>query len=65
MVFADLNDKNIDIPNSKIKMDINKNKKLTDQSPIKLSWKNEQGITFEKILIALDLKNHFTIKQSD
>ena len=39
------------------------NNKLTDQSPIKISWTNDQGITFEK-KIALDDKYLFSIKQS-
>ena len=56
------NDKNIDIPNSNSVWSVSGNNKLTDQSPIKLSWTNEQGITFEKE-IALDDKFLFTIKQ--
>ena len=55
-------DKNIDIPNSETIWSIDGNNKLTDQSPIKLSWKNKQGITFEKE-ISLDDKFLFTIKQ--
>jgi YidC/Oxa1 family membrane protein insertase len=55
-------DKNIDIPNSNSIWSINGNNKLTDQSPIKLSWTNKQGITFEK-QITLDDKFLFTIKQ--
>ena len=55
-------DKNIDIPNSESIWSIDGNNKLTDQSPIKLSWKNKQGITFEKE-ISLDDKFLFTIKQ--
>ena len=38
------------------------NKILTEQSPIKLSWTNNQGITFEKE-ISLDNKFLFNIKQ--
>ncbi len=56
-------DKNIDIPNSDSVWSIVGNNKLTDQSPIKLSWSNKQGITFEKE-ISLDDKYLFTIKQS-
>ena len=56
-------DKNIDIPNSDTMWSIIGNNKLTDQSPIKLSWTNNQGITFEKE-ISLDNKYLFTIKQS-
>ena len=56
------NDKNIDIPNSNSIWSVIGNNKLTDQSPIKLSWSNNQGITFEKE-ISLDDKFLFTIKQ--
>ena len=56
-------DKNIDIPNSDSVWSIVGNNKLTDQSPIKLSWSNNQGITFEKEIF-LDDKYLFTIKQS-
>ena len=56
------NDKNIDIPNSDSIWSIDGNNKLTNQSPIKLSWTNNQGITFEKE-ISLDNKYLFTIKQ--
>ena len=55
-------DKNIDIPNSNTIWSISKNNKLTNQSPVKLSWTNNQGITFEKE-ISLDDKFLFTIKQ--
>ena len=55
-------DKNIEIPNSESVWSIIGNNKLTDQSPIKLSWKNKQGIIFEKE-ISLDDKYLFTIKQ--
>ena len=55
-------DKNIDIPNSNTIWSITGNQKLTDQSPIKLSWTNDQKITFEKE-ISLDDKYLFTIKQ--
>ena len=57
------NDKNIDIPNSDSIWSIVGNKKLTNESPVKLSWANNQGITFEKE-ISLDNKYLFTIKQS-
>ncbi len=56
------NDKNIDIPNSETEWSIIGNDKLTSQSPIKLAWTNNQGITFEKI-ISLDEKYLFNIKQ--
>jgi YidC/Oxa1 family membrane protein insertase len=55
-------DKNIDIPDSETVWSIIGNNKLTDQSPVKLSWTNDQGITFEK-QISLDNQYLFTIKQ--
>jgi membrane protein insertase, YidC/Oxa1 family, N-terminal domain len=55
-------DKNIDIPNSDSVWSISGNNKLTDQSPIKLTWTNNQDITFEKE-ITLDDKFLFTVKQ--
>ena len=55
-------DKNIDIPNSDTVWSIVGNDKLTDNNPIKLSWTNKQGITYEKE-ISLDDKYLFTIKQ--
>ena len=55
-------DKNINIPNSESIWTISGNNKLTYQSPIKLSWTNDQGIIFEKE-ISLDDKFLFTIKQ--
>jgi len=55
-------DKNIDIPNSDTIWSVVGNNRLTNQSPIKLSWSNNQGVTFEK-LIFLDDKFLFTIKQ--
>ena len=55
-------DKNIDIPNSETIWSIIGNNKLTDQNPIKLSWTNDQGITFEKV-ISLDDKYLFSVKQ--
>ena len=55
-------DKNIDIPDSNSVWTVSGNSRLTDQSPVKLSWTNDQGITFEKE-IALDDKFLFTIKQ--
>ena len=55
-------DKNIDIPNSETIWSIIGNNKLTYQNPIKLSWTNDQGITFEKE-ISLDDKYLFSIKQ--
>ena len=55
-------DKNVDVPNSDTIWSIEDNNKLTDKSPIKLSWSNEQGLKFEKI-ISLDDKYLFTVKQ--
>ena len=55
-------DKNIDIPNAETIWKIKGNNKLTNQTPIELSWTNNQGITFEKE-ISLDDKYLFTIKQ--
>ena len=56
-------DKNIEIPNSESIWSVLGNNKLTEQSPVKLSWANRQGITFEKE-ISIDDKYLFTIKQS-
>ena len=56
-------DKNIDIPNSDSIWSVIGNNKLTNQSPVKLTWSNKQGITFEKE-ISLDDRYLFTIKQS-
>ena len=56
-------DKNIDIPNSESIWSVLGNNKLTEQSTVKLSWTNKQGIKFEKE-ISLDDKYLFTIKQS-
>jgi len=54
--------KNIEIPTAETIWSVLGNNKLTDQSPIKLSWTNNQGLTFEKE-ISLDDKFLFTIKQ--
>ena len=54
--------KNIDIPNSNTVWKVEGNKKLTNNSPIKLTWANSQGITFEKH-ISLDDQFLFTVKQ--
>ena len=48
-------DKNINIPNSNTIWKINGNDKLTNNTKIKLSWTNDQGIIFEKE-ISLDDK---------
>ena len=56
-------DKNIEIPDSNSEWSVIGNTKLTNLSPLKLTWTNKQGITFEKE-ISLDDKYLFTIKQS-
>ena len=55
-------DKNIDIPDSNSIWSVSGNNKLTNQSPVKLTWSNNQGIKFEKE-ISLDDNFLFTIKQ--
>ncbi len=55
-------DKNVEIPNSNSLWSVAGNKKLTAESPIKLTWANDQGITFEKE-ISIDDKFLFTVKQ--
>ena len=54
--------KNIDVPDASTIWEITGNKKLTNNNPIKLIWKNSQGITFEKH-INLDDQFLFTIKE--
>ena len=54
--------KNIDVPDSNTVWKVEGNKKLTNKNPIKLTWSNAQGITFEKH-ISLDDQFLFTIKQ--
>ncbi len=54
--------KNVKIPNSNSIWSVSGNKKLTAESPIKLTWTNDQGITFEKE-ISIDDKFLFTVKQ--
>ena len=56
-------DKNIDIPNSETLWSQVGNNKLTEKTPIKITWTNKQGLTFEKE-INLDDKYLFTIKQT-
>ena len=55
-------DKNVDVPNSKTVWSLEGNNKLTDKSPIILSWTNNQGLTFKKE-ISLDDEYLFTVKQ--
>ncbi|MDB9739199.1 membrane protein insertase YidC [Candidatus Pelagibacter sp.] len=54
--------KNIDIPDASTVWEISGNKKLTNNSPVKLTWSNIQGITFEKY-ISLDDQFLFTVKE--
>ena len=54
--------KNIDIPDASTVWEVSGNKKLTNNSPIKLTWSNTQGITFEKH-ISLDDQFLFTVKE--
>tara|TARA_Y100000590_G_scaffold13878_1_gene16710 strand:- start:1717 stop:3399 length:1683 start_codon:yes stop_codon:yes gene_type:complete len=55
--------KNIEIPNSKTTWKVDGNKKLTPNSPVKLSWVNKQNIKFEKE-ISIDEQFLFTVNQS-
>ncbi len=55
-------DRNIEIPNSETLWSVSGNKQLTQETPIKLSWTNNQGITYEKH-ISLDDEYLFTVKQ--
>ena len=57
------NNKNINIPNSKTIWKIEGNNKLSPNSPIKLSWTNDQNIKFEKD-ISIDNQYLFTVNQS-
>ena len=54
--------KNIDIPDASTIWEISGNKKLTYNNPVKLTWSNSQGITFEKY-ISLDDQFLFTVKE--
>jgi len=54
--------KNIDIPDASTIWKVSGNKRLTNSSPVKLTWSNSQGITFEKY-ISLDDQFLFTIKE--
>ncbi len=56
------NDKNIDLPNSKTIWKVKGNKNLSPGNPVTLSWRNNQGINFEKE-INVDEKFLFTINQ--
>ena len=54
--------KNIDVPDASSVWKVLGNKRLTNNSPIKLTWSNSQGVTFEKS-ISLDNQFLFTIKE--
>ena len=54
--------KNIDVPDAATVWKVTGNKKLTNDSPIKLTWSNSQGITFEKY-ITLDDQFLFIVKE--
>ena len=56
------NNKNIDIPNSKTIWKIKGNNKLTPNSPVRLSWTNDDNIKFEKE-ISIDNQYLFTVNQ--
>ncbi len=55
--------KNINIPNSNSVWKIEGNKKLTPNSPVKLSWTNNSNIRFEKE-ISIDNQYLFTVNQN-
>ena len=54
--------KNIDIPDASTVWKVSGNKRLTNNNPVKLTWSNSQGITFEKY-ISLDNQFLFTVKE--
>ena len=54
--------KNIDLPDASTVWEVSGNKKLTNNNPVKLTWSNTQGITFEKH-ISLDDQFLFTVKE--
>ena len=54
--------KNIDVPDASAIWNVSGNKKLTNNNPVKLTWSNSQGITFEKH-ISLDDQFLFTVKE--
>jgi len=54
--------KNINVPDASTVWKISGNKRLSDNNPIKLTWSNSQGITFEKH-ITLDDQFLFTVKE--
>ena len=54
-------DKNVKIPNANSIWSISGNNKLTSQSPIKLTWTNDQGISFEKEISIAVSYTHLTL----
>ncbi len=56
------NSKNIQVPNSSTEWKVSGNNKLTNKNSVKLFWKNDQGITFEKN-ISLDDQFLFTVRE--
>ena len=54
--------KNINVPDASTVWKISGNKRLSNNNPIKLTWSNSQGITFEKH-ITLDDQFLFTVKE--
>ncbi|MDA7781445.1 membrane protein insertase YidC [Candidatus Pelagibacter sp.] len=54
--------KNINIPDASTVWEVSGNKRLTNNNPVKLTWSNAQGITFEKH-ISLDDQFLFTVKE--
>ena len=44
-------DKNIDIPSSNSIWSVEGNGKLTEETPIKLSWTNNQGLIYQRNFI--------------
>jgi len=56
------NNKNIDLPNNKTTWKIKDNNKLTPNKDVTLTWSNEQGLTFEKI-IKIDNQYLFSVEQ--
>ncbi len=57
------NNENINVPNSNTIWEVVGNNKLTPNSPINLSWKNSQGIIFNK-KISIDNEYLFTVNHS-
>jgi len=56
------NNKNIDLPNNKSKWKVEGNTKLSPGNDVKLTWKNAQGLTFEKLL-ALIISFYLLVNQ--